>query len=556
MTLHTAPPPAIDTLIEQAQSLLEREPAQAVALADQALAAMAASGTPDGAPGTLPARARRVRGLALHYAGRHADGLAELNRALVACPPDALATRADVLRSLSIGCELFGALDDSLRWATQALDAARQLGDPAVTAKVRLAVGVACSRCGDAAAGIVHLREALAGFEALSNRFGCISSLNSIGINLMELGQHDESAAQLTHALALADQPGDDIMTASVRANLGETLWRMGRLSEAHDALAGAIEVMQRHQQREAEAEARIKLGGVRLALGQADAAREELEVALALLASVGTLNYTAGAHQALAELHEHAGRFDAALRHHKAFRDAERAQFNDASDRRVSALRVQLEVADARHEAEVHQLKHVQIAKAHVELQELHAALTAADAEKNLLLVRLAEQTRTDALTGLANRRRLDEWLANELARARRHGQPLAVAMCDLDFFKRINDRLGHATGDTVLRTVARLLNERCRTTDLVARYGGEEFCIAFPQTGGAAAAQLCEALRDAVASFDWQAVHPELSVTMSIGVSDDLTLIGHERLLADADTHLYRAKRDGKNRVRWNGN
>ena len=62
--------------------------------------------------------------------------------------------------------------------------------------------------------------------------------------------------------------------------------------------------------------------------------------------------------------------------------------------------------------------------------------------------------------------------------------------------------------------------------------------------------------ALRDAVASFDWAAVHPELSVTMSIGVSDDLRLVGHERLLADADTHLYRAKRDGKNRVRWNGN
>jgi diguanylate cyclase (GGDEF)-like protein len=103
------------------------------------------------------------------------------------------------------------------------------------------------------------------------------------------------------------------------------------------------------------------------------------------------------------------------------------------------------------------------------------------------------------------------------------------------------------------VLRRVASILRERCRSTDLVARYGGEEFCIAFLETDAAQAARTCEALRHAVASHDWGSVHSGLAVTLSIGVSDDAALATTEPLLADADKHLYQAKHEGKNRVCW---
>ena len=129
-------------------------------------------------------------------------------------------------------------------------------------------------------------------------------------------------------------------------------------------------------------------------------------------------------------------------------------------------------------------------------------------------------------------------------------------MALCDLDFFKRINDRFGHATGDEVLRRVGAILRERCRSTDLVARYGGEEFCLAFIETDAAAASRLCEELRAAVAAHDWRSVHPALAVTLSIGIADDPQLATHEQLLAAADRHLYRAKHEGKDRVCWHGN
>jgi len=549
------PPPeattSVDALLGRASELFMSAPTQALAFADEALALLPV--LEDGTASASHALARRARGIALHYAGRHADGHAELNRALAATPDTDLGLRSRVLRALSMGCELHGAVDAALAWAKEALDAARRQDDQRLTRDALLSVGIAHSRAGDVEAGLTHFRQVLDMFEASGESAGCMSVLNNMGINCKNLGRHADAIAHFEHGLVFATEVGDVAASAVLRSNLGEPLLALGRLDEARRELATALDALASCGYREAEINARVTHGRVLLALGERDAAQAELERALDAAESTGGRNYAARAHHTLAELHKAAGRFEAALRHHEAFHAAERAQFNADSDKTISSLRVQLEVADARHEAELHRLKHVEIAQAHDELKTLHAALLAADTEKSALLVRLAEQSRTDALTGLANRRWLDERLADELQRSRRHGKPLAVAMCDLDFFKRINDRFGHATGDEVLRRVATILRERCRSTDLIARYGGEEFCIAFLEADAEHAALSCEALRCAVAAHDWRGVHPALEVTLSIGISDQREGLDAHALLSDADMHLYRAKRDGKNCVRW---
>ena len=140
----------------------------------------------------------------------------------------------------------------------------------------------------------------------------------------------------------------------------------------------------------------------------------------------------------------------------------------------------------------------------------------------------------------------------------ARAH-QTLAVALCDLGFFKRINDRFGHSTGDEVLCRLSAILRAHCRGTDVVARYGGEEFCVAFIEADTSVASRLSDTLRCAVAAHDWTRVHPQLAVTLLIGIADDAHLDTHEQRLAAAGRHLYlylyRAKHEGKNRVCWRG-
>ncbi len=165
----------------------------------------------------------------------------------------------------------------------------------------------------------------------------------------------------------------------------------------------------------------------------------------------------------------------------------------------------------------------------------------------------RLREQAQRDPLTGLHNRRALDEFFERECARAAREHRPIALALADLDHFKRINDAHGHAVGDEVLRGLAARLAGRMRATDGVFRFGGEEFVLLLPGAGGADAlarlAGLCEAVRtEPIAT----SAGP-LACTLSVGVAQwsPQRPAGLDQLLHAADVALYRAKAAGRDRI-----
>ena len=163
----------------------------------------------------------------------------------------------------------------------------------------------------------------------------------------------------------------------------------------------------------------------------------------------------------------------------------------------------------------------------------------------------RIRELSIRDELTGLYNRRYFAEQAPALLAQARRHHRPLTFMLGDIDRFKSINDRLSHAVGDQVLRQVSSLLQASVRQNDIVARYGGEEFVIALPDSALPQAIQVAEKLRCRVADHDWSTIHPDLVVTLSLGLSDDSRLQSYEQILAMADVQLYRAKQAGRNRI-----
>jgi len=159
-----------------------------------------------------------------------------------------------------------------------------------------------------------------------------------------------------------------------------------------------------------------------------------------------------------------------------------------------------------------------------------------------------------TDALTGLHNRRYMETHLNALVEQAASHGKPIAVLVLDIDFFKAINDTHGHDAGDDVLREFARRIRKSIRNIDLASRYGGEEFVIVMPETDMGVATMVAERLRRAVAgeSFPVQQGMKLLNVTLSIGLAT-LSDAGGDAaaILKRADQALYRAKRDGRNRV-----
>ena len=156
-----------------------------------------------------------------------------------------------------------------------------------------------------------------------------------------------------------------------------------------------------------------------------------------------------------------------------------------------------------------------------------------------------------TDALTGLLNRRRFAEIAEHELARSRRSGHPLTLALGDIDFFKRINDRHGHAAGDHVLQTVANLLQGALRDYDSVARWGGEEFVVLLPDTDASRAQAIVERLRQTIAESHPSFEGALIPVTMTLGVAQFADDDNWHAVVARADEALYRGKAAGRNRV-----
>lgn len=181
-------------------------------------------------------------------------------------------------------------------------------------------------------------------------------------------------------------------------------------------------------------------------------------------------------------------------------------------------------------------------------ELEEAREAAEAAIdalASVNAKLRRLAT---TDDLTGATNRRRLEDAVEAELARARRTGQPVALIMFDIDYFKRVNDSFGHQIGDRTLVELTHLVSLHLRSFDVLARWGGEEFIVMAPNCDCAAAMKLAERLRDLVAEYRF----PEVGqITVSLGVTEFRADERFEDGLKRVDDAMYQTKNGGRNAV-----
>jgi diguanylate cyclase (GGDEF)-like protein len=230
--------------------------------------------------------------------------------------------------------------------------------------------------------------------------------------------------------------------------------------------------------------------------------------------------------------------------------------QLSDAA-RRISQGELEVEIADHRRRDEIGLLTRTfndmsrRLRRNRAEIEQQHRQLREQNEQLQQANEVLEQLSITDGLTKLHNHRYFQETLTREIKRVSRTGETLAMLLVDIDDFKALNDRLGHAAGDAVLVRIARILNESVRESDVLARYGGEEFVVLAPGTDLEGVAYLAEKVRTAVAesSFGSDASGRPMRVTVSIGVAE---FTGDRREFFDtADRALYRAKAAGKNCV-----
>ncbi len=387
--------------------------------------------------------------------------------------------------------------------------------------------------------------------ESVGNKNLRSYALVSLGITYYHLQMPTEAFSTLHQAFKVARvlQKKNDL--SEVLHYRGMMHGKLGKFRHARRLLERSLALDDELSDMDHQMEVQFELGLVCLSLNESAAALHYLGQSLAQAQVQDKKKWIARCHEAFANICEQAGELAGALMHYKTFHAVERALAKETIEKRTTAALIQMEVDKAQRESELQRLINIELEQKNTDLSEANRQKADLLEQLHRLNKELKVKAQEDSLTGLFNRRHLEERLAEVYALARRTRQPLSIVIADLDHFKQVNDCFSHAVGDRVLRGIARLFRRHCRESDLVARYGGEEFVLVLPNTTAMQARIVCENIRRAVAAHSWHHISEGLRVTMSFGISDDLSLGSHERMLTQADRYLYEAKNHGRNRV-----
>ena len=462
--------------------------------------------------------------------------------------------------------------DTALRYTREALRLRESLGEPQDIALSENNLGVLYARLGDRDRALEHYGRALAVRRALGVPTRIAGTLHNLGDLALDAGDRDTARGHHEEALALRREAGDrpgELISLIALAQVG---LEDDRLDDAakhlHDAEAIA-ETLDQPRERML-----VALAQGRLAFRQGDAATAEVRTleALAQAEHAEALEIQRQATLQLSDVQAAAGRHREALdtfRRHKALSDRifdeERTRRLDALDRRYEAERRELELETLRRERAEQDLQLSEeratrqwLAVALIVLGLVFGAFLLRRRELQSINRRLADLTRTDQLTGLGNRRLLEDTLQADVPlslRRRADGRrsadsDLVALLIDIDHFKAVNDQRGHAVGDRVLARFAAVLKATCRSSDVVVRWGGEEFLVLqrFVDRTQAPvlAARIAAAVRAEAFALEGE---PPLTLTCSIGfavfpIAPDADFGDWNATLALADEALYLAK------------
>lgn len=468
-----------------------------------------------------------------------------------------------IYRALNTVGNIYYKLGDnvkSLECNIKQLEIARELGDPLTEASALNNIGLVYLEMGDDGNALDYFQKSLDLYTADGRTDYVGNPLLNIGIIHRHHKRYDLALDCLNRSLAARREQQDKHGEALVWHNIGGVHYEKDELSSAAESYQRCIEIARECGDRRIEADAMLKQSQVKGRQGLTAAAFDQLQRAQELIDQTGSAKLLPALYRVYGELFERTEDYQRALDYFKKYITIQGEQNSKQVEERLRGLRTSFEADQTRKQNEIYRLKNIELTRANQELGQLNRMIHKGEEYRFKLMEQVAAQAqdlerlaKLDGLTGLYNRRYLDEALAREFARAKRYHDPLAVAMLDIDHFKQVNDTVSHHAGDEVLKIIAEILKANCRTVDLVARYGGEEFVMAFPNTGAEAAAMVCERICSAVEHFFWNRISKELRVTVSVGLSDETSLPNHEKLLSAADARMYRAKEQGRNRVIW---
>ncbi|MES2669799.1 MAG: diguanylate cyclase [Pseudomonadota bacterium] len=474
------------------------------------------------------AEALALRGGSRHYHGRYDDAIADLNRAYALNV--AIARKSGQRYTLNAIANVYsdenvGEYDKAIGYYRQLLKENEAAGLNGEVATSLFNIASAREMKGEFDAALQDYRRALEIDTALGDRASVAEGERSIGALLVKQGKASEALPWIERALEHFIVSGDVESTARTRITRAKALHAAGRLYEA----ATDLEFAERH------------------------------------FRAQNNPRYLAKVHESMAEVRAAGGEWRKAYAASVAYRQAQALLEKRAREEQTSRLRVQFDSAKKEQEnralliENAHRGEALRNAERVRSLQRLFIILGAAFftllAAMALQLVKKGRRLRrlamTDELTGMPNRRKIMDFLGRELAAAQYGGERLSVIAFDVDHFKRINDLYGHHVGDRVLCAIADAVGRELPDIARVGRMGGEEFLVVLPGTVAADAREVAEALRTAILGAKYDGFADDERVTISLGVAEAGLDDDVEMLLRRADSAMYRAKSEGRDRT-----
>lgn len=565
---------AQESVVDQAWEVRDQDPQAAITLLDERIDTLEAGDDPAAAElaPLLELRASIGRDLG-HFEQATADArrFQELAESL---DDPAMTARAYFLGG-TIEAE-----QGNVAGALERFHAARELletlDDPAALARIYNALGVAHNFVPDQERARVYYQRALELAREAGNAGLETTALGNLALVVSDLEGPEAGLVLYDEALQLARERGDHAVVAYQLGNICSRLVEAGRIDDAESTCADALERVRDLGHPRILAGTRMSLGDLRRAQGRLDEARAEYERALELAAGrVSSVEEPVLLR--LTELHEDLGEPQVALDYLGRLTEFREQALETERGAMVEEMEVRYQVAEQEREIQVLELeRELQAAQLHqrnLMMAGLVLALVLASAvafvawrgfriksrlqrelaRRNRDLERavrtIARLARQDSLTGLFNRGAFLAAARQKFTHHRETGEPLTLALADIDDFKTLNDRHGHPVGDQVLKELSRRLQESVRKQDVVARWGGEEFVFLLPDTGPEAAAEVIRRLREDLAASPIRTDAGIFPVTMTFGiapVTDDLDTAIHA-----ADKAMYHGKNAGRDRI-----
>jgi len=511
-------------------------------------------------------RAQRERLAYLHayataYAGNYDAALKELRKLFKSSTDMDTRIRAGALMVNSYA--VTKQFTDGLRQLQETMPLVPRATDPVVRDHALGVASLIYGKMGQFQPALQYADQLLA--STTSPRSRCFAGQYRIDA-LQNMGQLPRDDAALFGVIDQCKILGETTVTALARSNLARKWATEGKLDDAIELLQANMAEAEATKYPPVIGELHSVLAEYLLRRGDLSAASQNAHRAIAQRADSGFSWYLVSAYKTLYEVAEQSGDAVSALKHYRQYAEADKAYLTDVKTRELAYQIVRQEMLQKTQEIELLNRRN--------EVLQLQQRVDRQSAQSSRLLAllltllvgsigywaykikrvqnSLRRMAETDALTAICNRRHFSQLSERTLLQGARAGEDVALIMFDLDHFKSINDRFGHVTGDWVLRRVSDNCKSFCRRIDHLGRLGGEEFAILLSGCDLRGAMRVAEDCRVRIATLDTQPSGHKFVVTASFGVTAT-SLSGYDlaKLLSHADLMLYRAKREGRNRV-----